>query len=67
MEVAVCWLLSCVQLFVTPWTVAHQAHLAIEILEGRILEWVAMSSSREFSQSRDPTQTFCLAGGFFTI
>ena len=32
----------------------------------RILEWVAMPSSRESSQPRDWTQVSCIAGGFFT-
>jgi len=39
------------------------------ILQARILEWVAISSSREFSQPRDGTQapaSPALAGGFFT-
>ena len=35
-----------VQLFVTPWTVARQALLSMGILQARLLEWVAMSSSR---------------------
>ena len=38
--------LSHVPLFVTPWTVAHQAPLSLGILQRRILEWVAMPSSR---------------------
>ena len=46
-------LLSYVQLFVTPWTIAHQVSLAMEILQARILEWVAMPSSRGSSQPRD--------------
>ena len=32
---------SCVQLFVTLWTVAHQAPLSMGIPQARILEWVA--------------------------
>ena len=36
--------LSRVQLFATPWTVAHQAPLSMGILQARILEWVAMPS-----------------------
>ena len=32
----------------------------------RILEWVAVSFSRGFSQPRDRTQVSCIAGGFFT-
>ena len=32
-------LLSLVQLFATPWTVAHQAPLFMGILQARIMEW----------------------------
>ena len=39
-------LLSRVWLFVTPCTVACPAHLSMGILQARILEWVAMPSSR---------------------
>ena len=35
-----------VPLFATPWTAAHQAPLSMGILQGRILEWVAMPFSR---------------------
>jgi len=38
---------------VTPRTVACQALLSMGILQARILEWVAIPSSRGFSQSRD--------------
>ena len=34
-------MLSRVQLFATPWTVAHQAPLSMGILQAGILEWVA--------------------------
>ena len=37
------------------------------ILQARILEWVAIPSSRGFSQARDRTQVSHIAGGFFTI
>ena len=37
------------------------------ILQARILEWVAMPSSRGSSQPRDPTQVSYIAGGFFII
>ena len=56
----------------TPWTVAHQALLSVGILQARILEWVewvelvAMPASRGFSQTRDGTQVFPIAGGFIT-
>ena len=56
---------SCVQLFVTPWTVAHQAPLTMEIFQARILEWVVMPSSRGSSQPRDRNQVSRIAGGFF--
>ena len=59
--------LSRVWLFVTPWTVAHQPPLSMGILQARILEWVAISSSRGSSQPRDWTQVSHIAGGFFTI
>ena len=35
---------SRVQLFATPWTVAHQTPLSTEILQARILEWFAIPS-----------------------
>ena len=38
---------SCVQLYETQWTVDHQAILSMGILQARILEWVAMPSSRD--------------------
>ena len=44
---------SHVQLFVTLWTVARQAPLSMGILQARLLEWVAMPSSRGSSQPRD--------------
>ena len=36
------------------------------ILEARILEWVAIPSSRGSSQPKDRTQVSCIAGRFFT-
>ena len=53
-------------LLVTPWTVAHQAPLSMEILQARILEWVAMPSPRGCSQPKDRTQASHIAGEFFT-
>ena len=35
--------------------------------QARILEWVAMPSSRGLSQPRDWTQVFCIASEFFTV
>ena len=61
--------LSCcrVRLFVTPWTVAHQAPLSTGILQARILEWVAKPFFKGSSQPWDQTQVFHIAGRFFTI
>ena len=49
---------SCVWLFVSPWTVAHQSPSVHGISQAKILEKFAMSSSRGSSQPRD--QTLCL-------
>ena len=53
------WPLSPVRLFATPWTVARQAALSMDP-QARILEWVAISSSRESSQPRDRTHFSCI-------
>ena len=53
-------LLSHVQLFVTPWTTAHQALSVHGIILARILEWVAISSSRESSQPSDQISISCV-------
>ena len=47
---------SCVQLFVTLWTVALQAPLSMGILQARTLEGVAMPSSGGSSPPRDRTR-----------
>ena len=58
--------LSWVHLCVTPWTAAHQAPLSIGISQTRILEWVAISSSRGFCWPWDRTSSIsCLEGGLF--
>ena len=61
------YLLSHVQLFATPWTAARQAPLSTGILQARILEWVAMPSSRGSSQPRDWTQFFWVQIRFFIV
>ena len=50
--------------FSIPWTVAHQAPLSMGILQARILEWVAMPSSRGSSQARDQTQSLAFQADF---
>ena len=57
---------SCILLFVTQWTIAHQSSVH-GIFQARILEWVTISYSRGSAQPRDQTQVSCAAGGFFTI
>ena len=59
--------LSHVWLFMTPWTIAHQDPLSMGILQARILEWVAIPSSRGSSQLRDWTQISCISGRVFTV
>ena len=54
----------CCFAFATPWAVAHQAPLSMEIPQARILEWVAMSSSRGSSQPKGQIQVSHIAGGF---
>ena len=48
-------LLSCVQLFETPWTVAFQFLFVDGIFQVRVLEWIAISSSRGSSLPMDRT------------
>ena len=59
-------LLSCVQLFVTPWTITCQAPPSMGFPWARILEWVAIPFWGS-SWPRYRTQVSCIAGGFFTI
>ena len=51
----VCCRFSCVWLFMTLWTVAHQAPLSMGILQARVLEWVALLSSKGASGLEDWT------------
>ena len=45
---------SCPTLY-DPMTIAYQVPLSMEILQARILEWVAMPSTKGSSQPRDQT------------
>ena len=58
-------MLSCsvVSSSAAPWTAAHQDPLYMEMLQARILEWVAILSSRGSSQLRDRTQVHTLRVG----
>ena len=57
---------SCLSLC-NPMDLALQAPLSMGILQARILEWVAVPSSRGSSQPKNLTQVSCIAGEFFTI
>ena len=59
------WWFSCCHcpIIVTPWTVAHQAPFGIS--QARILEWVAMPSSRVSSPTRNQNHVSWIAGRFF--
>ena len=59
---------SCVQLFVTLWTVAHEAPLSMGFIQARILEWVVIpffgglpNTGIELTSLTSPA----LAGSFF--
>ena len=56
---------SCLTLY-DPMDIALQVSLSMGILQARIIEWVAMPSSRGSSQPRDWIQVSRVAGGFFT-
>ena len=54
-------MLSCVWLFATPWTGAHQPPLSMGFPMAKILEWVAISFSRGSSRPRDQTYISCVS------
>ena len=58
---------SCVQLFVTPMDCSFPGSSIHEILQARILEWIAIPFSRRSSQPRDQTQDSHIADRFFTV
>ena len=58
---------SCVEFFASLCTIALQAPLSMGILQSRILEWVAMPSSKGSSQTRNRTHVSHIVGGFFSI
>ena len=51
---------------VTPWTIAHQIHLSMELSRQELRRRFAISSSRGSSQPRDRSCVFYIAGRFFT-
>ena len=63
---AAVWSLSCVRLFVIPKDRSLPGSPVHEILQARILEWVSIPFSREFSWSRNGIRVSCTAARFFT-
>ena len=64
-----CCNFSGAQLFGTPWAVTHQAPLSMGILQARILEWAAISSSGDHPDlEMEPNVSCgsCIAGRFLT-
>ena len=59
--------ISRVRLFATLWTAAPPGSSVHGIFQARVLEWVAIFSSRGSSQPRDWTQVSCIADRRFTI
>ena len=57
---------SGVQLFVTLWTINLPGSSVHGILQAKILEWVAMTSSSGSSWLRDQTPVSCITDRFFT-
>ena len=53
-------------LFETPMDCSPPGSSVHVISQVRILEWIAISSSRESFPPRDQTRVSCIAGGFFT-
>ena len=53
---------SCLRLSASP--LGYSVH---RTLQARILEWVAISSSRGLSLPRNRTRVSCISGRFFTV
>ena len=62
-----CLLLSCVQLFVTPWDCSLPDSSVQGILQARILASVVIPFSRGSYRPRGQTQVSYTAGSFFTV
>ena len=58
---------SAVSYSLQPYGLGPTWFLSTGILKARILEWVAMPSSRGSSQPRNRTQVSHIAGGFYTV
>ena len=65
---ATCWMYSCclIAVFCDPVGYNLPGSSVLGISQAGILEWIAISFSRESSQSRDRTHISCMADRFFT-
>ena len=64
------YVLSCVQLFVTPWMVAHQASLSMEFSRQEYMSWLFFPTPGDLSDPGMETVSlvsYDLTGIFFTI
>ena len=59
--------LSCVQLFATPWTVAHQASPSMGFSRQEYWSGLPFASPGDLPPPRDWTQVSCIAGRRFTL
>ena len=66
-DAALCLVAQSCPTLCDPMHCSRQAPLSMGILQARILEWVAVPSSRQSSQSRDWIQAAYIAGRFFTV
>ena len=57
---------SRVTLFLTLWTVACQTPFSMDYFQAKILEWIAISFSRDIPNPGIAHTSPVLAGGFFT-
>ena len=55
----VCFVTQSCPTLVTPWTIAHQAPLSMEIILARILEWVALLQEMFPTQGLHPGLPHC--------
>ena len=67
LQIAMCLVAQLCPILCDPKDCSPPVSSVVGILQARILEWVAMPSSRETSQPRDGTQVSQIAGGFFTV
>ena len=61
------WIAQSCPTLCDPMDCSPQGSSAYGILQARILEWVAISFSRESSGLRDQTRVSCITGRFFTV